>query len=85
MGGQAASPGEGTPLWLLLHIAPIKNEKDIVVLFLCTFRDITPLKQPIEAEDSRGKRGGKLYPLTAGAISIPRQAVLARQIGNHQE
>lgn len=46
----------GTPLWLLLHIAPIKNEKDIVVLFLCTFRDITALKQPIEAEDSRGKK-----------------------------
>ncbi|KAK4310054.1 hypothetical protein Pmani_018359 [Petrolisthes manimaculis] len=48
-----------TPLWLLLHIAPIKNEKDIVVLFLCTFRDITALKQPIEAEDSRGKDWGE--------------------------
>ena len=38
----------GTPLWLLMHISPIKNERDIVVLFLCTFRDITALKQPIE-------------------------------------
>jgi potassium voltage-gated channel Eag-related subfamily H protein len=27
-----------TPLWLLLQIAPIKNEKEVVVLFLCTFR-----------------------------------------------
>lgn len=45
----------GTPLWLLLHIAPIKNEKDIVVLFLCTFRDITALKQPIEADENRGE------------------------------
>lgn len=43
-----------TPLWLLLHIAPIKNERDVVVLFLLTFRDITALKQPIEAEDSKG-------------------------------
>ena len=42
----------GTPLWLLLHISPIKNERDIVVLFLCTFRDITALKQPIE-DDSK--------------------------------
>jgi hypothetical protein len=44
----------GTPLWLLLQIAPIKNERDVVVLFLLTFRDITALKQPIEAEDSKG-------------------------------
>ena len=47
----------GTPLWLLLHISPIKNERDIVVLFLCTFRDITALKQPIE-DDSK-EIGGK--------------------------
>ena len=37
-----------TPLWLLLHIAPVKNEKDVVVLFLLTFKDITALKQPID-------------------------------------
>ena len=52
----------GTPLWLLMHISPIKNERDVVVLFLCTFRDITALKQPIEdeAKDIGGKswRGG---------------------------
>lgn len=47
-------PTTETPLWLLLHIAPIKNERDVVVLFLLTFRDITALKQPIEAEDSKG-------------------------------
>ena len=47
----------GTPLWLLMHISPIKNERDVVVLFLCTFRDITALKQPIEdeAKDIGGK------------------------------
>lgn len=43
-----------TPLWLLLQIAPIKNERDLVVLFLLTFRDITALKQPIETEDAKG-------------------------------
>ena len=50
----------GTPLWLLMHISPIKNERDVVVLFLCTFRDITALKQPIEdeAKDIGGKDGG---------------------------
>ena len=32
--------------------APIKNEKEVVVLFLLTFRDITALKQPIEEEDA---------------------------------
>ncbi|XP_070180487.1 voltage-gated delayed rectifier potassium channel KCNH1-like [Littorina saxatilis] len=43
-----------TPLWLLLHIAPVKNEKDQVVLFLCTFKDITALKQPIDDEGGKG-------------------------------
>ncbi|KAL3197366.1 hypothetical protein MRX96_044925 [Rhipicephalus microplus] len=43
-----------TPLWLLLHVAPIKNEKDLVVLFLLTFRDITALKQPLEDDVSKG-------------------------------
>ena len=41
---------EGIPLWLLLQISPVKNERNTVVLFLCTFRDITALKQPIEEE-----------------------------------
>uniref|UniRef100_A0A8D8Y7N1 Potassium voltage-gated channel protein eag n=1 Tax=Cacopsylla melanoneura TaxID=428564 RepID=A0A8D8Y7N1_9HEMI len=43
-----------TPLWLLLQIAPIRNERELVVLFLLTFRDITALKQPIETEDTKG-------------------------------
>jgi len=43
-----------TPLWLLLHVAPIRNEKDVVVLFLLTFKDITALKQPIEDESGKG-------------------------------
>lgn len=43
-----------TPLWLLLHVAPIKNESDLVVLLLLTYRDITALKQPIESDDTKG-------------------------------
>lgn len=53
----------GTPLWLLMHISPIRNERDIVVLFLCTFRDITALKQPIE-DDTKDIGGiGKLLEM----------------------
>ncbi|KAI8489248.1 Potassium voltage-gated channel sub H member 5 [Branchiostoma belcheri] len=44
-----------TPLWFLLHVAPIKNEKDKVVLFLCTFKDITLLKQPIDDAEANGQ------------------------------
>uniref|UniRef100_A0A668AU16 Potassium voltage-gated channel, subfamily H (eag-related), member 5a n=1 Tax=Myripristis murdjan TaxID=586833 RepID=A0A668AU16_9TELE len=44
----------GTPIWLYMQVAPIRNENDKVVLFLCTFRDITLFKQPIEDESSRG-------------------------------
>lgn len=43
------------PMWTLVQIAPIKNEKDKVVLFLCTFKDITALKQPIEDDSAKGK------------------------------
>lgn len=44
----------GTPLWLIMHIAPIKNDKEQVVLFLCQFRDITALKQPLEDDTAKG-------------------------------
>lgn len=37
-----------------MQIAPITNEKDVVVLFLCTFMDITAFKQPIEDDSSKG-------------------------------
>lgn len=44
----------GTPIWVFMQIAPITNERDTVVLYLCTFTDITALKQPIETEDAKG-------------------------------
>ncbi|ESO12956.1 hypothetical protein HELRODRAFT_62998, partial [Helobdella robusta] len=43
-----------TPLWLLLNIAPVRNEKEIIVLFVLTFKDITAWKQPIEDDVSKG-------------------------------
>lgn len=44
----------GTPVWFFVKIAPIRNEQDKVVLFLCTFSDITAFKQPIEDDSSKG-------------------------------
>ena len=44
-----------TPIWLLVHLAPIKNHKDAVVLYLCQFKDITPLKQPLDDENNKGE------------------------------
>ena len=52
-----------TPLWLLLHVAAIRNEKDVVVLFLLTFKDITALKQPIEDETGKGCASVHFYLL----------------------
>ncbi|XP_032811814.2 voltage-gated delayed rectifier potassium channel KCNH1 isoform X2 [Petromyzon marinus] len=43
-----------SPIWLYVQVAPIRNEADEVVLFLSTFRDITPFKQPIEDESTKG-------------------------------
>ncbi|KAG8231284.1 hypothetical protein J437_LFUL010322 [Ladona fulva] len=57
-----------TPLWLLLQISPIKNERDLVVLFLLTFRDITALKQPIETDDSKGVEVCRQIIKTKGII-----------------
>lgn len=53
------------PVWFYVKIAPIRNEQDKVVLFLCTFSDITAFKQPIEDESSKGGwgliQGGRLH------------------------
>ena len=42
-----------------MQIAPITNEKDLVVLFLCTFMDITAFKQPIEDDSIKGSTDWK--------------------------
>ncbi|XP_031746084.1 potassium voltage-gated channel subfamily H member 5 isoform X2 [Xenopus tropicalis] len=46
-----------TPVWFYMQIAPIRNEHEKVVLFLCTFKDITLFKQPIEDESTRATLG----------------------------
>lgn len=46
----------GTPVWFFVKIAPIRNEQEKVVLFLCTFSDITAFKQPIEDDSSKGSQ-----------------------------
>ncbi|GFX36333.1 potassium voltage-gated channel protein eag [Trichonephila clavipes] len=82
------SPGLGwdndTPLWLLLHIAPIRNEKDVVVLFLLTFRDITALKQPVEEDTAKGKKKVGLSKFARLARSVTRsRSVLVQQFSSH--
>jgi hypothetical protein len=39
-----------------MQIAPVTNEKDVVVIFLCTFMDITAFKQPIEDDSAKGSQ-----------------------------
>ncbi|KAF6770093.1 hypothetical protein AHF37_10958 [Paragonimus kellicotti] len=41
-----------SPVWLLVCVAPVRNEQEEVVLFLLAFRDITPLKTPFEDEEA---------------------------------
>ncbi|KAF3852629.1 hypothetical protein F7725_005984 [Dissostichus mawsoni] len=55
------------PVWFFMKIAPIRNEQDKVVLFLCTFSDITAFKQPIEDDSSKG--WGKFARLTRALTS----------------
>uniref|UniRef100_A0A8C1TCI6 Potassium voltage-gated channel, subfamily H (eag-related), member 1b n=1 Tax=Cyprinus carpio TaxID=7962 RepID=A0A8C1TCI6_CYPCA len=55
------------PVWFFVKIAPIRNEQDNVVLFLCTFSDITAFKQPIEDDSSKG--WGKFARLTRALTS----------------
>lgn len=61
-----------TPLWLLMHISPVKNERDIVVLFLCTFRDITALKQPIVEDNNKGVVGLSKFAKLARSVTRSR-------------
>ncbi|KAM6956566.1 potassium voltage-gated channel subfamily H member 1a [Aplochiton taeniatus] len=56
-----------TPVWFYVKIAPIRNEQEKVVLFLCTFSDITAFKQPIEDDSSKG--WGKFARLTRALTS----------------
>ncbi|VDK89287.1 unnamed protein product [Dibothriocephalus latus] len=50
-----------SPLWLMVHVAPVVNERAEVILILLTFRDITPLKTPLEDEESNKGGLSKIY------------------------
>ena len=52
----------GTPVWFYMQIAPIRNEHEKVVLFLCTFKDITLFKQPIEDDSTKGNFQRNYHP-----------------------
>ena len=54
------------PVWFYVKIAPIRNEQDKVVLFLCTFSDITAFKQPIDDDTSKG---GHMVSIALSGIS----------------
>lgn len=60
----------GTPVWFFVKIAPIRNEQDKVVLFLCTFNDITAFKQPIEDDSCKGLSFSQLY-VYAASVCLP--------------
>uniref|UniRef100_A0A094ZI63 Potassium voltage-gated channel protein eag n=1 Tax=Schistosoma haematobium TaxID=6185 RepID=A0A094ZI63_SCHHA len=42
-----------TPLCILVEIIPIRNDEDLVVLFLITFRDLTAFRQPLKEESAQ--------------------------------
>ncbi|CAK9297251.1 unnamed protein product [Gordionus sp. m RMFG-2023] len=67
----------GTPLWVLLFAAPIKDDKENIVLFLLTFRDITPIKQPLYPDIKPG-----LSKFARLARSVTRSRALL-QHSNH--
>ncbi|XP_053736947.1 potassium voltage-gated channel subfamily H member 5-like [Synchiropus splendidus] len=75
-----------TPIWLYMQVAPIRNENDKVVLFLCTFRDITLFKQPIEDEAAKGwtKFARLTRALTNNRNLVQQMAPLSKTEVNHK-
>uniref|UniRef100_A0A1I8H9P1 Potassium voltage-gated channel protein eag n=4 Tax=Macrostomum lignano TaxID=282301 RepID=A0A1I8H9P1_9PLAT len=70
-----------TPLWLLMYLAPIKNEKDVVILYLLTFRDITALRQPLEEDEpGRGTQAAGLSKFARLARSVTRNRSVMVQL-----
>ncbi|XP_056445762.1 potassium voltage-gated channel subfamily H member 5 [Gadus chalcogrammus] len=69
-----------SPVWFYMQVAPIRNENDKVVLFLCTFKDITVFKQPIEDDPTTGfHRSTKDPSHLASSYQILDKANLVRQ------
>ncbi|KAH8861394.1 Potassium voltage-gated channel protein eag [Schistosoma japonicum] len=42
-----------TPLCILVEVIPIRNDENLIVLFLITFRDLTAFRQPLKEESAQ--------------------------------
>lgn len=72
----------------MVNVAPIKNEKEFVVLFLLTFRDITALKQPIEDESQKGlskfARLARSVTRSRSVLTQQNQQQIKPEVSKHQ-
>lgn len=66
-----------TPLWLMVYIAPVVNERAETVLMLLTFRDITALKTPLDDDESNKAGLNKFARL---ARSVTRNRTMLQQV-----
>ncbi|KAL5107495.1 Potassium voltage-gated channel protein eag [Taenia crassiceps] len=66
-----------TPLWLMIYIAPVVNERAETVLMLLTFRDITALKTPLDDDESNKAGLNKFARL---ARSVTRNRTMLQQV-----
>lgn len=74
----------GTPVWFYMQIAPIRNEHEKVVLFLCTFKDITLFKQPIEDDSTKGNFPKRVsLPKKLVAFYLPRHLMALCLFNRH--
>ncbi|XP_034418677.1 potassium voltage-gated channel subfamily H member 5 [Cyclopterus lumpus] len=75
-----------SPVWFYMQVAPIRNENDKVVLFLCTFKDITLFKQPIEDETTKGwtKFARLTRALTNNRNTLPKLAPIDKPEVSHK-
>ncbi|KAM9708159.1 voltage-gated delayed rectifier potassium channel KCNH5 [Menidia menidia] len=76
-----------SPVWFYMQVAPIRNENDKVVLFLCTFKDITLFKQPIEDESTKGwtKFARLTRALTNNRNTLQQMAPIGKHEVSHKQ
>ncbi|XP_037652754.1 potassium voltage-gated channel subfamily H member 5 isoform X1 [Sebastes umbrosus] len=77
-----------SPVWFYMQVAPIRNENDKVVLFLCTFKDITLFKQPIEDETTKGwtKFARLTRALTNNRNTLPKPPPIDKhEVSSHKQ
>nr|XP_020467236.1 potassium voltage-gated channel subfamily H member 5-like isoform X1 [Monopterus albus] len=76
-----------SPVWFYMQVAPIRNENDKVVLFLCTFKDITLFKQPIEDETTKGwtKFARLTRALTTNRNTLQQLAPIGKHEVSHKQ